>query len=81
MRLEPSSVIRATQAAKNQKKTDLLDPSYQHEIYPVTFRRRSSGSSLPFIDGGAKPLKCRAAGLQKRRRQCMCEGPGMALHC
>ena len=45
----------------------------------VKFRRRSSGSSLPFIDGGVKPLKCWAAGLQKHRRQCMYEGPGMAL--
>lgn len=56
-----------------------MDPNYQHEICPVKFRRRSSGSSLPFIDGGVKPLKCWAAGLQKRRRQCMGEGPGMAL--
>ena len=56
------------------RKSGILGPSYQCEIRPVKFRRRLSGSSLPFTDGGAEPLNDRATSLQKGRRQCMCVG-------
>ena len=71
---EPHKLLRT------RKRLILWIPIINMKCVQLSLGGRSSGLSLPFIDGGVKPLKCWAAGLQKHRRQCMGEGPGMALH-